>query len=521
MKQLFFGDCYDVLRDLNRKNPNGFIDLIYIDPPFNSKRDYNILFENIDMTDTKAQKQAFADTWSNVSYKDALNEILIHKKDLFTFLKTLDNIHFPKSSIAYLTTMALRIFYMYEALKSTGSFYLHCDPNMSHYLKIVCDLIFGKENFRNEIVWCYKARHFSKKNFGPKHDVILRYSKSDNYTFNWQKVLRPLSETTVKKFKYHDEIGNYRLVGRGIKGSPIQSAKDVDIKWETEHPELVKRNYVKEGVPYEDYWYIDLINQAAKERLGYPTQKPESLLERIIKASSNEGDLVADFFCGCGTTIAVAEKLGRNWVGADISHLAIRLILKRLTDPYEDFKKKELIKNIEINGFPRDSASAKELAETKDKGRIKFQDWVVEVLIGGISNEVRTADGGWDGYLTFPTSDKEYGIVLIEVKSGNVNIKNVREFIQVVNKNNSDIGVFVCFSDTITKPMLEAAKDVGKFKSYNFDKLQIISIEELLEGKEIKLPGGVSNSTFKSSTRKLDKEPDTVHLFNHKEKLKK
>jgi len=538
MKTLFFGDCLTYLKDLvpNPHKSEEFIDLIYIDPPFNSKRDYNILFEDIDLKDATAQKKAFADTWSNVSYIDTLRELQSLDLNLYNFLETLNNINISKSAVSYLTTMAIRIYYMHKVLKDTGSFYLHCDPTMSHYLKIVLDIIFGKDNFVNEILWCYKTRHFSKRHFGRKHDVILFYAKCEKYTFNWESVMRPLSESTIKKYKLKDDKGLYRLSGRGIKGSPIQSAKDVDPEWEITHPHLVTRDYLKNGVPMEDYWNIDILNQVATERLGYPTQKPEALLERIIKASSNEGDLIADFFCGCGTSIAVAERLNRNWLGVDISHLAIKLIKKRLVDKIETTElRKEYSKLIEIKGFPQDIASARALAKEdydiedenkteaekvedkkaekkKTKGRVLFQEWIVEVMLGGVLNPKLTADGGWDGHEVFEVEDGKKETVLIEVKSGNCNVKNVREFIHVVDAQKAAIGVFVCFDEQVTRPMLEEASKQGYYREdifkKNYAKIQILTVQDILNGQGIKMP--VSNvSVFKKSqTIKQKTTPD-------------
>jgi site-specific DNA-methyltransferase (adenine-specific) len=182
MNKLYFGDCLDILKKLNKEHPAGFIDLIYIDPPFNSKRNYNILFENADLKDTKAQKEAFSDTWSNVSYKDTLEELKDIDLDLCAFLESLDKNRISKSAVSYLTTMAIRIYYMRKVLNDTGSFYLHCDPTMSHYLKILCDLIFKETNFRNEIIWCYRGAGYPKMDFGKRHDIILRYSKTFSLT---------------------------------------------------------------------------------------------------------------------------------------------------------------------------------------------------------------------------------------------------------------------------------------------------------------------------------------------------
>ncbi len=482
MNQLYFGDCLDVLKELHSKHPEGFIDLVYIDPPFNSKRNYNILFEDVDLSDTKAQREAFADTWSNVSYHDTLNEIQDLDLDLFKFLKALDDIRLSKSAISYLTTMSIRLYYIHKVLKNTGSFYLHCDPTMSHYLKIVCDLIFGIGNFRNEIVWFYGGGNSPGKDFSNKHDTILRYSRTNNYVYNLNAISRKNPE--FKRYKYEDETGFYRW--------HLESKKDYKI-------------YLK-AMNERDVWEIGYLKGNQKERLGYPTQKPLALLERIIKASSNEGDLVADFFCGCGTTIAAAEKLNRQWLGADISHLAIKLILKRLTDPYALEKQKEILSQIDVSGFPRDIASAKELARQTDKHRIKFQDWIIEVMIGGISNSKKSGDGGYDGYLTFHKSHdgKSKGIGIIEVKSGNVGVSTIRSFHDVVKMKKADIGIFVCFEEQVTKGMRIEANAQGKMEGWShIDKIQILTVEDLLNHKSHQLPGQGTMKHLDESSQKL------------------
>ena len=489
MNKLYFGDCLDILKKLNKEHPSGFIDLIYIDPPFNSKRNYNILFENVDLKDTKAQKEAFSDTWSNVSYKDTLEELKDIDLDLFAFLESLDKNIISKSAVSYLTTMAIRIYYMHKVLKETGSFYLHCDPTMSHYLKILCDLIFKVTNFRNEIAWCYRGAGYPKMDFGKRHDVILRYSKTANYIFNLDDVREEYAETTKARFKHH--IGN------------IRNGKDFGVQ--KLHPL---------GKQPDDWWQIQPIAPSARERLGYPTQKPEALLDKIVKASSNKGSLVADFFGGCGTTISVAQNLKRKWLAVDISHLAIGLIERRLINSYG-----KTIKNTyEIDGLPKDISSAKQLAEGTSRGRLKFQDWIIEAMIGGVHNPRKTADGGWDGHLTFEMPNHLKEIILIEVKSGNVNVKNLREFIQVINKQKAAIGVFVCFDEKVTKPMRLEAKDAGYYKKdifgANYDRIQIMTVEKLLEGEVIKMPN-ILTTTFKTAKEKKEngEQPD---LFKDK-----
>lgn len=487
VNKLYFGDCLTILKDFYNKNKYGFIDLVYCDPPFNSKKNYNILFEDFEINDVKAQKEAFADTWSNVSYKDTLFEIQKTDLDLYEFLESLDRIRVSKSAVSYLTIMAIRIWYIHKVIKDSGSFYLHCDPTMSHYLKIICDLIFGEKNFKNEIIWHYRRWTGDAKGFMKMHDVILFYAKNkDKIKFNVLYTDYTEKSLARKQF-YHTRI----------KGGDV---------YETEIDE--------KGVKENDVWNIQLLNSQSKERLGYPTQKPVALLERIISASSNKGDIVADFFCGCGTTIIAAQNLNRHWIGVDISHLAIGLIeRKRLIEPYKSSKKKSVY---EIHGFPQDIASTKELAENVKGGRLEFQDWIIEAKLGGICNPKKTADGGWDGYTTFTIDPKEKSDkVLIEVKSGNVNVKNIREFIQVVNRNKASIGVFVCYKAQVTKPMMQDAKQEGYFRQdlfgSKFDKIQILTVEDILENKEIHIPE--SNRTlFKSTSIAQEKKNNQIKL---------
>ena len=541
MNRLYFGDCLDVLKELTREHPEGFIDLVYIDPPFNSKRNYNVLFESIDMKDAKAQKEAFADTWSNVSYLDTLNELQDLDLDLYNLLTTLDRIRISKGAVSYLTTMAIRIYYIHKVLKDTGSFYLHCDPTMSHYLKVVCDIIFIEKNFRNEIVWKRTTAHNDPGRYGANIDIILFYTKTDKW--QWNDLYRQHDENYLARFKHKDSNGRLwqddNLSAKGLRGGgyeyeykgtrslwrvPLSTMQKLDSEGKlhfTNKGGIRLKRYLDEnkGIVLQALWDdISPINSQAKERLGYPTQKPEELLERIVKASSNEGDLVADFFCGCGTSIAVAQKLKRNWLGVDISHLAIKLIVDRLTKPYQKQRAKAIRDNIHIAGFPKDIASAKELASNTEAGCFGFQDWVVEVMLGGVVNPKKVADGGYDGYLSFFKTEKTKGVILVEVKSGKVNVKNLREFIHVVETQQSDLGVFVCFSEQVTKPMQHEAKTQGYFENEHypqkFDKIQIITVEDLLEGKDIHLPSEFFvRDTFKAAKKKLDADDEQGHLF--------
>lgn len=269
-----------------------------------------------------------------------------------------------------------------------------------------------------------------------------------------------------------------------------------------------RKQYLEDGkgVAIQSIWNdISALSASSTERLGYPTQKPEALLERIIKASSNEGDVVADFFCGCGTTIAAAQKLNRKWIGADISHLAVRLIKKRLVETYG----RGIEHNLKIHGMPKDVASARELARNVEGGRIGFQDWVIEVMLNGVVNEKKVADGGYDGYLTFSDNNRKKHFALIEAKSGKLTVKNLREFVQVIETQKATVGIFVCFEENVTKEMSKCAKDAGHVKmdgvEYPMDKIQIITIEELFQNKQPQLPGGADNQTFKKAQRKESK----------------
>ncbi len=537
MNHLYYGDCLDVLQN-SAEVADESIDLVYIDPPFNSKRNYNVLFESIDMTDTKAQKEAFADTWSNIKYIDQLDTIHGMQLGLWRFLDSINRAPIAKSYVAYLTTMALRISLIHRKLKSTGSFYLHCDQTMSHYLKIVCDLVFGEKSFRNEIIWKRKTgrgetQHKSFR-YGICTDTILFYTKGDKCTFNTQ-FGESNEEYLTTSFNHVDSFGRRYMIDnlaspslrpnliyeyKGYK-PPAKGwaiSKETMEKWDAEgklhFPDnkggrIRRIRYLDEvkGHPIQNLWdEFPAIGSQSKERLHYQTQKPEALLERIIGTSSNEGDLVADFFCGCGTAVAVAERLKRRWIGVDISHLAVRLIYNRVLDPYrgKNGRMKEIKDNIEITGFPRDVASARELAEGTKKGRIKFQDWVIEFMMDGVSNPKKVGDGGYDGYLSLYRDEKVRDIVLIEVKSGSLTVKNIREFVHVIDHEKAAIGVFVCFADQVTKPMRTEAQQAGYYDyegfKTQFPRIQILTVEELLEGKTVSHPNpAMFNVTFKKA----------------------
>ncbi len=533
MNELYFGDCLDILKELQQKNSEPFIDLIYIDPPFNSKRNYNVLFESILTKDANAQKQAFADTWSNISYIDEKRELAVLDKNLYDFIQALDSIpSFGKSGVAYLTTMAIRVHYMHKLLKNTGSFYLHCDNTMSHYLKIICDIVFGYKNYRNEIIW--KRTSAGKpifRNLPRNADNIFWYSKSDNYMFNLVK--DALTEVDMATFNLDDNDGrgpyntqpiinpddrpNLKYTYVDVNGKEWKSPtkgwrfnedrmRDLerDGRLHFTKNSIREKYYLSErlvkGKQMSNIW-TDIPIPSRSESLGYPTQKPEALLERIITASSNPGDLVADFFCGCGTTVSVAQKLDRKWLGVDISHLAIRLILKRIRDAHGE----TAYQKIRVFGFPKDIPSAKMLAEETQDGRYSFQEWAIEVLLGGVCNTKKSGDGGYDGYITFDMPEKKE-FILIETKSGKVNINMTRAFVNTINSLSASMGFFVCFAENVTKGMELEFKQAGYFREdlfgARYPKVQLVTIEDLMHGIRPSYPESL-RSTFKSAERKI------------------
>lgn len=455
MNILYYGDNLKVLKSLHEKEKS-FIDLIYIDPPFNSKRNYNILFEDLIQTEengkkTTALKEAFSDTWSNVSLAHELEEMKgLDNLKIYNFLTGNRDI-FSDSQMSYLTMMAHRLYYMHKLLKDTGSLYLHCDPTMSHYLKILMDIVFEGKNFRNEIVWHYRRWSAFSGKFQRIHDIIFFYGKSEKGIFN--KLYDQYTKGTLKRWK-------------GIK------RKTTILKDGTLHQEEDTQG--EKGANMGDVWEISILNSQAKERLGYPTQKPEALLERIVKASSNEGDVVADFFCGCGTTITVAEKLNRKWLGVDINHLAIGLI--------EDKRLKPLKAEYQVIGFPTDQAQAEKLAKETP---FEFERWVVEYIFKGHCTR-KTRDGGFDGHMTFKDG-KSKKLCLLEVKGGGCNVKNVREFDNVIKTQKADMGFYVCFEKRVTTEMKKHCDRQGFIRMEGASlfpdavpKLSIITIEAIL-----------------------------------------
>jgi len=483
--QIFYGDNLEVLRN---HIPSESVDLCYIDPPFNSKRNYNQIYNNIG-TEDKAQAQAFIDTWTWDSMAEqGLREIIANENNVLTMqsiklILGLEQILGKGSLLAYLVSMTLRIAEIRRILKPTGSFYLHCDPTASHYLKLVCDGIFcsGGGDFQNEIIWHYRRWTGKAKKFQALHDTIFFYTKSKNYTFNTPYI--DYTEGSVERKKQG-------VLHRFKKG---------------EEPVLVSDGDVDEkGVRDNDVWQIPFIAPSAKERLGYPTQKPEKLLEKIIKASSNEGDVVLDAYCGCGTTVAVAHRLDRKWIGIDITYQSISLILKRLEHSFtQDFAKNlidknatSLIEKIQINGVPKDLESAIALANRQDdRTRKEFEKWMVLSYSNNLAtiNDKKGGDGGIDGiaFLDYVDSNNKQvrKQVLFSVKSNKTLTPTVvRDLNGTIEREGAAVGILLTLypMDNLVKE----SKKYGEVKlSRNFyPKIQVVCVQEMLDGKRLDLP---------------------------------
>ena len=464
--KLYFGDNLDILRD---KIPDNSVDLIYLDPPFKSDRNYNILFqpEAGEIKGANAQIKTFKDTWkwgeeAERNYEGLITGTITKEKPnqkLIDLMKAIRGYLGGCSMMAYLSMIAPRLLEMRRVLKDTGSIYLHCDPTASHYLKLLMDAIFGAENFRNEIVWHYRTGGVSKSWFGRKHDIILFYSKSRSYKFN------PLE---VKEY-YKNVYG-----------------KDIKPSWKDRKGGKDQGGYFH-YVYQDDVWDIPAVFNMSKEHIGYPTQKPEKLLERIIKVSSNKGDLVLDPFCGCGTAVTVAERLDRRWIGIDITYLAIDVISKR----FQNSGIKEGV-DFEIDGEPKDIYSAHKLAE---KDPFQFQIWCISKLNVATPSQVKTGDQGVDGIINFVDPDKpsSAGKGIIQVKgTKNVNPSMVRDLKGTLKSQNADFGILITFRKS-TQGMINEATKEGYFKpkyiKEEIPRIQFLTIEDLFKNPiPVKLP---------------------------------
>ena len=509
---LFYGDNLQVLRD---HIPDQSVDLVYLDPPFNSNASYNVLFREKSGEDSPAQIKAFTDTWewTEETERTYQQDIIYHpatpaavKEMIAAFRQFIGR----NAMMAYLVMMTPRLVELRRVLKPTGSLYLHCDPTASHYLKIVLDTVFGAANFRNETIWKRQSAHSDARGYGSVHDTVLFYAKSEEYI--WNQTFQSYDPSYVEQYyRYQDDDGRKFMSGdlgaAGLQGGgyeyewkgitrvwrvPIETMQRLD----SENRIFYTRNgfprikrYLDEskGLPVQDVWTdIESLRSWHKERLGYPTQKPEALLERIIQSSTLEGDVVLDPFCGCGTAVAAAQKLNRQWLGIDITHLAVALMKSRLKDmfnldPGVDY---------EVVGEPQDVGSARALAE---QDRFQFQFWAVSLLEAQPQDQQRRgADRGIDGVIHFIDGPRRtLHRAVVQVKSGRVSSPDVRDLKGVVEREKAALGLFISLEEP-TRDMRTEAASGGLFHSdlwqRDFPKIQIRTIGQLLAGQGFDLP---------------------------------
>ena len=519
---LYFGDNLDVLR---RYVKDESVDLVYIDPPFNSNANYNVLFAEKGGERSTAQIQAFGDTWHwDTAAAKTFQETVETGGHVAKALIAFEQLVGKGDMLAYLSMMAPRLVELHRVLKPTGSMYLHCDPTASHYLKILMDAVFEPEYFRNELVWKRadpKGHAFTR--FPSTHDILLYYAKGEHATWHAQRGKYDPEYLQSHYGSIEAETGRRYTLSDCT--NPNKNRPNLTYEWhgvvrvwrwtkdrmQRAHDEgrLV---YTSSGMPrYKRYldemngtvittiWDdIPFINSQAAERLGYPTQKPEALLDRIINASTNPGDLVLDAFCGCGTAVASAQRLGRQWIGIDITHLAIGLIRSRLKDAFGDTAQFRVI------GEPVTNSEAVALA-AEDK--YQFQYWALG-LVGARpaqSDQKKGADHGIDGRLYFHdegASGKTKQVIL-SVKGGHTNVTHVRDLRGVIDREKAQIGVLLTLEDS-TQPMRTEATSAGFYDSPwgKHPRLQVLTIAELLSGKRIDMPPlGQVNQTFKRAQR--------------------
>ena len=557
--KLFYGDNLDVLRD---QIASESVDLIYLDPPFNSNANYNILFKSKTGDRSDAQIEAFEDTWHwNDKAEQAFDEVARSgNTKAFDLLNAMRGFLGDNDMMAYLAMMAVRLLELHRVLKPTGSLYLHCDPTASHYLKLLLDGVFGPAGYRTELSWKRSSAHSDAKQgrtqYGNIRDVIFFYSKGPVYTWNWlftnydkayTDTAYRLTDPDGRRYRRDNltaakpggDVSYLWPVKRAIGG---QWEADLDNEFQSplegwEYKQVPPYNrrfwayskdnlrlfaqagrlayassgmpeykrYLDEmpGVPLQNNW-DDIPPAIGAESLGYPTQKPVALLERIIAASSNEGDVILDPFCGCGTAVHAAQKLGRQWIGIDVTHLAISLIEKRMRDAFPGIE-------FTVEGTPKDLASAQDLA-ARDK--YQFQWWAVSMVdalpFGG---KKKGADGGIDGIIYFKPDGKKTEKALVSVKGGNnLSVTMIRDLHSAMEREKAPIGVFIC-AGMPTRPMETEAAAVGRFKSEatgrTYPRLQIISLAELFQGKKPDIPY-VDQASIKRAKREEPGKQDRL-----------
>ena len=509
---LFYGDNLHVLRD---HVPDESVDLVYLDPPFNSNASYNVLFREKSGEDSPAQIKAFTDTWewTEETERTYQQDIIYHtgtpaavKEMIAAFRQFIGQ----NAMMAYLVMMTPRLVELRRVLKPTGSLYLHCDPTASHYLKLLLDTVFGAANFRNENIWKRQSAHSDARGYGSVHDSILFYAKSEQYL--WNRTFQPYEPSYVEQYyRYQDDDGRKFMSGdlgaAGLQGGgyeyewkgitrvwrvPIETMERLDSEGRIFYtrngfPRIKRYLDESKGMPVQDVWNdIESLRSWHKERIGYPTQKPEALLERIILTSSNEGDVVLDPFCGCGTAVAAAQKLNRQWLGIDITHLAVALMKARLKDmfnldPGADYA---------VVGEPQDVGSARALAE---QDRFQFQFWAVSLLEAQPQDQQkRGADRGIDGIIHFIDGPRRtLHRAVVQVKSGQVHSGDVRDLKGVVEREKAALGLFISLEEPTRDMRVEAASG-GLYHSAlwqkDFTKIQLRTIGQLLSGQPFDLP---------------------------------
>lgn len=532
MPTLYYGDNLHVMRE-HLKDES--VDLIYLDPPFNSKRDYNLLFKSPKGEAADASITAFEDSWHwGIQAEHEFKELLHQPNtDVAQLMKALRDFLGENDMMAYLTMMANRLLEMHRLLKPTGSLYLHCDPTASHYLKLVLDGVFGKENYVNEIIWKRTTAHSDAKqgsaHFGRVHDIVLMYSQ-DHSRVRWNALYREHDTSYVEShYNQIDEDGRHymwdNITGPGgkAKGNPFYEVLGVEGYWRYSREKMAAlissgrvaipptgtkprlKRFLDEGkgTPIADVWDdIPPINSQALERLGYPTQKPLALLERIISASSNEGDVVLDPFCGCGTAVHAAQKLKRDWIGIDITHLAVSLIEKRMKDAFGDKLKFEVV------GTPGDLDAARDLSQ---RDRYQFQWWATSLVNAQpYQGKKKGKDGGVDGIKYFHDADKEGArTIIVSVKSGHLKADDVRSLMAVRKREGAEFGLLICLYPP-TKSMLSDAASEGFYTGANgkdYPRIQILDIEGLLSGKQrAEHPDQMPDLNFKKAKKETGKK---------------
>ena len=525
MNQLYYGDNLDILR---RYVDDDCVDLVYLDPPFNSNQTYNVLFQEQDGARSASQIKAFEDTWHwDQAAARSYEETLEAGGQVAEAMRAFQTLLGFNDMLAYLSMMAPRLVELRRVLKPTGSLYLHCDPAASHYLKLLLDAVFGRQQFRNEIIWKRTTTHSDSKTWSRVSDTILFYSNAQRIT--WNTPHAPHSDEYIAS-KYRNDDGDGRLYTLDNMTSP-NPRPNMMYEWKGFSTPPKGWRYSKETMARLDQmgriWYPTLkdgthdtsrrprlkryldemkggvmgnvwadippINSQARERLGYPTQKPLALLERIIKASSNEGDTVLDPFCGCGTTITAAQKLGRRWIGIDVTRLAVSLIRHRLRDAFD----KQCV--FEVIGEPTSLQDARTLAQ---QDPYQFQWWALGLVGARPVEQKKGADRGIDGRLYF--HDEGRGAktkqVIFSVKAGRVTVSQVRDLVGVLSREAAQIGVFISLEPP-TAPMRQEAASAGFYESpwgKKYSRLQLLSIEALLSGRDVDYPRA-ADMTFKKA----------------------